>query len=208
MNLPNKLTCLRMIMIPFFLFFLIFPEVCGFTASRHLAAAIFGATAVTDLLDGHIARKRGLVTDFGKFMDPLADKMMIFGALLGVIVINVKDPRLALSIAFGTTTHAMLFTNIFVWCTFIIIFRELAVTSIRMVVSKAEGIVIAANIFGKIKTLSQSIGLVLIMLEPLFFEWTGMLVVTYVALAIMVFSTIFSGLSYFKAYWPYIDSNK
>jgi CDP-diacylglycerol--glycerol-3-phosphate 3-phosphatidyltransferase len=77
-----------------------------------------------------------------------------------------------------------------------------------MVVSKAEGIVIAANIFGKIKTLSQSIGLVLIMLEPLFFKWTGMLVVTYVALAIMVFSTIFSGLSYFKAYWPYIDSNK
>lgn len=196
-----------MIMIPFFLFFLIFPEICGFTASRHLAAAIFGATAVTDLLDGHIARKHGLVTDFGKFMDPLADKMMIFGALLGVIVINVKDPALS-AIAFGDVTHSTLFINVFVWCAFIIIFRELAVTSIRMVVSRAEGIVIAANIFGKIKTLSQSIGLVFIMLEPLFFKWTGMLAVTYVALAIMVFSTIYSGFTYFKAYWPYIDSNK
>jgi CDP-diacylglycerol--glycerol-3-phosphate 3-phosphatidyltransferase len=102
----------------------------------------------------------------------------------------------------------MLFTNIFVWCTFIIIFRELAVTSIRMVVSNTEGIVIAANMLGKIKTVSQSIGLVIIMLEPLIFEYTGMLIASYVALAIMVFSTIFSGLSYFKAYWPHINSNK
>jgi CDP-diacylglycerol--glycerol-3-phosphate 3-phosphatidyltransferase len=207
MNLPNKLTCLRMIMIPFFLFFLIFPEICGFTLSRLIGAALFGATAVTDLLDGRIARKRGLVTDFGKFMDPLADKMMVFGAMLGIIVLNVKDVSLY-KIAFGITTHSMLFTNIFVWCTFIIIFRELAVTSIRMVVSNTEGIVIAANMLGKIKTVSQSIGLIIIMLEPLIFEYTGMLIVSYVALAIMVFSTIFSGLSYFKAYWPHINSNK
>ena len=76
MNLPNKLTCLRMIMIPFFLFFLIFPEVCGYNVSRIVAAILFALTSFTDMLDGKIARKYNLVTDFGKFMDPLADKLM------------------------------------------------------------------------------------------------------------------------------------
>ncbi len=208
MNLPNKLTCLRMIMIPFFLFFLVFPDVfpteSSFVISRIIAAVLFALTAFTDMLDGKIARKYNLVTDFGKFMDPLADKLMVFGAMFGVLVLNAKDPALDEWI-FGNTTSAQLFTNIFVWCAFIIVFRELAVTSMRMVVSNAEGIVIAANIFGKVKTVSQIVGIVVIIVEPII--WSG-LIASYVMLAVMVFSTLFSGFNYFKAYWPYINSNK
>ena len=77
-----------MLMIPFFLFFLIFPEVCGYNVSRIVAAILFALTSFTDMLDGKIARKYNLVTDFGKFMDPLADKLMVFGAMLGIIIIN------------------------------------------------------------------------------------------------------------------------
>ena len=204
MNLPNKLTCLRMIMIPFFLFFLVFPEVCGYTASRIIAAVLFALTAFTDMLDGKIARKYNLVTDFGKFMDPLADKLMVFGAMFGILILNRDDPALIGYSVFGMES-ALLFTRVFVWCAFIIVFRELAVTSMRMIVSNTEGIVVAANIFGKIKTVSQIIGIVVIIIEPLI--WGG-LIASYVMLAIMVFSTLFSGFSYFKAYWPYINSNK
>lgn len=208
MNLPNKLTCLRMIMIPFFLFFLVFPDIFptenSFLISRIVAAVLFVLTAFTDMLDGKIARKYNLVTDFGKFMDPLADKLMVFGAMFGVLVLNREDPALIGYEVFGISS-AELFTRIFVWCAFIIVFRELAVTSMRMVVSSAEGIVIAANIFGKVKTVSQIIGIVVIIIEPII--WGG-LVASYVMLAIMVFSTLFSGFSYFKAYWPYINSNK
>ncbi len=186
-----------MLMIPFFLFFLIFPEICGFTVSRIVAAVLFSLTAFTDMLDGKIARKYNLVTDFGKFMDPLADKLMVFGAMFGVLVLNREDPALM--------ANAEVFTKVFAWCAFIIVFRELAVTSMRMVVSSAEGIVVAANIFGKIKTVSQIIGIVVIIIEPII--WDGC-VASYALLAIMVFSTLFSGFSYFKAYWPHINSNK
>lgn len=190
MNLPNKLTCLRMIMIPFFLFFLIFPEVCGYTLSRIIAAILFSLTAFTDMLDGKIARKYNMVTDFGKFMDPLADKLMVFGAMLGIIIINGSN---------------QVFAKIFTCAAFIIIFRELAVTSMRLVVSSSEGIVVAANIFGKLKTVSQIIGIIIILIEPII--WDGY-VASYVMTAIMVLTTLYSGLNYFKAYWPHINSNK
>lgn len=193
-----------MIMIPFFLFFLVFPELCGFTASRIIAAVLFALTALTDMLDGKIARKYNLVTDFGKFMDPLADKLMVFGAMFGILILNREDGALLNYDVFGISS-AELFTKIFVWCAFIIVFRELAVTSMRMIVSNTEGIVVAANIFGKIKTVSQIIGIVVIIIEPII--WGG-LIASYVMLAVMVVSTLFSGFSYFKAYWPYINSNK
>ena len=207
MNLPNKLTCLRMIMIPFFLFFLVSPEVLGFTASRIIGALLFGLTALTDMLDGKIARKYNLVTDFGKFMDPLADKLMVFGAMFGILILNREDPCLW---ALAENTPAEIFNKVFVWCAFIIVFRELAVTSMRMVVSSAEGIVIAANIFGKMKTISQIIGVIVIILEPILIA-NGVqtyLIASYVMCAVMVATTLFSGFSYFKAYWPHINSNK
>ncbi len=195
MNLPNKLTCARMALIPFFLFFLIFPEIIGEDLSRTVAAAIFAVTALTDMLDGKIARKYNLVTDFGKFMDPLADKLMVFGAMIGILILNTVRDQEAMNI----------FNKIFAVAAFIIIFRELAVTSMRMVVSSAEGIVIAANIFGKLKTVSQIIGIIVILIEPIF---NDIPVISYVMLGIMVFTTLFSGINYFKAYWPHINSNK
>ena len=195
MNLPNKLTCARMALIPFFLFFLVFPEVVGEDLSRIIAAAIFAVTAFTDMLDGKIARKYNLVTDFGKFMDPLADKLMVFGAMIGILVINTVRNQSGLN----------LFNKVFAVAAFIIIFRELAVTSMRLVVSNAEGIVIAANIFGKLKTVSQIIGIIVVIIEPIFMDIPY---VSYVMIGIMVFTTLFSGFNYFKAYWPHINSNK
>lgn len=203
MNLPNKLTVIRVIMIPFFLFFLAFPELVSsaednYLLARVLAAAIFGIASFTDMLDGKIARKYNLVTDFGKFMDPLADKLLVFGAMFGLLVTNREDAT---------------FCKIFVWVTFLIILRELAVTSMRLVVSSAEGIVIAANIWGKMKTVSQIAGIIVIILEPAVIglinpEAANTHIVSYVMMAIMVITTMFSGFSYFKAYWPYINSNK
>jgi len=191
-----------MALIPFFLFFLIFPEILGLTLSRIIAAAIFAVTAFTDMLDGKIARKYNLVTDFGKFMDPLADKLMVFGAMIGILVLNTVNAQNAM----------LVFNKVFAVCAFIIIFRELAVTSMRMVVSSAEGIVIAANIFGKLKTVSQIIGIVVILIEPIFMGIPkisySVPVASYVMLGIMVFTTLFSGFNYFKAYWPHINSNK
>ncbi len=195
MNLPNKLTCARMALIPFFLFFLIFPEIIGLDLSRIIAAVIFAITAFTDMLDGKIARKYNLVTVFGKFMGPLADKLMVFGAMIGILVLNTVNAQSAL----------LTFNKVFAVCAFVIIFRELAVTSMRMVVSNADGIVIAANIFGKLKTVSQIIGIIVILIEPIF---NDVPYVSYVMLGIMVFTTLFSGFNYFKAYWPHINSNK
>lgn len=194
MNLPNKLTVMRVIMIPFFLFFLVFPEVVSadesYTLARILAAVLFALASFTDMLDGKIARKYNLVTDFGKFMDPLADKLMVFGAMLGLLVMNRENA---------------LFTKVFVWVAFVIILRELAVTSMRMVVSSSSGIVIAANIWGKLKTVSQIFGILVILIEPII--WNGY-IASFVMMGLMVVTTLFSGFNYFKAYWPYINSNK
>ncbi len=191
-----------MALIPFFLFFLIFPEIIGLNLSRIIAAVIFAITAFTDMLDGKIARKYNLVTDFGKFMDPLADKLMVFGAMIGILVLNTVNAQ----------SELLVFNKVFAVCAFVIIFRELAVTTMRMVVSNAEGIVIAANIFGKLKTVSQIIGIVVILIEPVIMGISkisySVPIASYVMLGIMVFTTLFSGFNYFKAYWPHINSNK
>lgn len=183
-----------MIMIPFFLFFLIFPEITGLFASRIIAACIFALTSFTDMLDGKIARKYNLVTDFGKFMDPLADKLMVFGAMVGILIMNSADESIS-----------PIFNKVFAIAAFLIIFRELAVTSMRMIVSSSEGIVIPANIFGKLKTVSQILGIIIILIEPILLP---SLILSYIMIGIMVLTTMFSGFSYFKAYWPYINSNK
>ena len=207
MNLPNKLTCLRMILIPFFLFFMIFPNICGFVLSRLISAALFGVTAYTDFLDGRIARKYNLITDFGKFMDPLADKLMVFGAMIGIIVMTYETGVSNVKSLLGeiSSQNSYIFAKIFAFAAFIIIFRELAVTSMRLVVSNSEGIVVAANIFGKMKTVSQIIGVVIILLEPIVWD---KYIASYVCTVIMIMTTLYSGYNYFKAYWPHINSNK
>ena len=194
LNVPNTLSLIRVLLVPAFVVAIIAMrdiEIWGLI----VPSLIFAVTALTDMLDGKIARKYNLVTDFGKFMDPLADKLMVFGAMIGILVLNTVRDQSALNI----------FNKVFAVAAFVIIFRELAVTSMRMVVSSAEGIVIAANIFGKLKTVSQIIGIIVILIEPIF---NDVPYVSYVMLAVMVFTTLFSGLSYFKAYWPHINTNK
>ena len=131
MNLPNKLTLLRVLMIPLFLALFYFQS-----WPHHWLAAllVFAAASVTDALDGNIARSRGLVTDFGKFMDPLADKLLVTAALMGFVDL-LRVPG---------------------WVVFLIVARELAVTGLRTIAAD-KGVVIAADKWGKVKTVSQMV---------------------------------------------------
>ena len=198
MNLPNKLTVLRLIMVPVIVTVMLLPLPA--ILSGVLAAAIFGATALTDMLDGKIARKNNLITDFGKFLDPLADKFMVISTLL---VLTYKFE--------GVLQFCCLIT------TLIVIMRELAVTSIRLVVSNASGIVIAANKLGKIKTVTQITYILCALLEPVIFEvvdlianpgFTNYHILTYLSMLAMTFFTIWSGINYLKSYWKYLAPNK
>ena len=214
MNLPNKLTVARICIIPLFMIFLLVPlggETYGELICRSAAAFLFLAAAITDFLDGRIARKRGLVTDFGKFLDPLADKMMVLGALIGLIVLAGKGSENAEGSVYFRLTAA---------CAFIVLFRELAVTSLRLAASGAKGVVIAANILGKIKTVTQIVFVMTALLEPVlmgpqllgrfafFAAFSQHHILSYILMAITSIMTVWSGLSYFKAYFPLINSNK
>ena len=196
MNLPNKLSIVRCLLVPIFVASLLFMKDMPIIGCL-VPAAIYGLTALTDMLDGKIARKYNLITDFGKFIDPLADKFMVIGSMIAL---------LAWMLLRGETLQSL----IFVWVVLIILLRELGVTSIRLVVAGKSGIVVAASLLGKIKTVSQMVGTIAIILEPmLYFEiFTKHHLLSYICMAVMAFTTIFSGLDYLKAYMPHIDSNK
>lgn len=130
MNLPNKLTVLRVIMVPFFVFFML-TDAAG-DAGKWIALVIFCLASLTDMLDGKIARARNLVTNFGKFMDPLADKLLVCSAMICLIPLQ-KLPA---------------------WFVIVIIAREFIISGFRLVASDS-GIVIAASYWGKFKTVSQ-----------------------------------------------------
>ena len=136
MNLPNKLTVARIILVPFFVAALLI----NFPLNNLAALAIFGAASITDLLDGKIARKRGLVTDFGKFADPLADKILVISALLCFVQLGLCDCVAVI----------------------VVLFREFAVTSIRLIAA-SKGKVIAANIWGKVKTVTQMVAVICVL---------------------------------------------
>ena len=191
LNVPNLLSLLRVLLVPVFVVTLLLMKEISIWGAV-VPTIVYALTALTDMLDGKIARKYNLVTDFGKFIDPLADKFMVIASMIAI--------------------NALMFINGEVICAYIflalvllILFRELAVTSLRLVVAGKSGIVVAASIFGKIKTVSQMVGTVIILLEPL--VWEGR-IASYVLMAIMAFSTIFSGMDYMKAYLPHIDTNK
>ena len=141
MNLPNKLTILRICMIPFFVVALMIDQ-GGVAAYRYLAAAIFVIASFTDFLDGNIARKYNLVTNFGKFMDPLADKLLVCSALICMIQLGQLPA----------------------WYVIIIISREFIISGFRLVASD-NGVVIAASYWGKFKTVSQMIAIVLLIMN-------------------------------------------
>ena len=207
MNLPNRLTVLRLCLVPVLLLVGMLPNsIIPFYLSCLISAVLFIGTAVTDMLDGKIARKHNLITDFGKFMDPIADKFMVIGALF-VILYKFENLRLI-----------MIFTLL------IVVFRELAVTSMRLVVSTGQNIVVAANSLGKIKTVSQIVAVSTVFLEPvvqfvarLIVEaitgkmqvWrTDIVPLTWATIAFCVVMTVWSGMNYILAYWQYLDPQK
>ena len=204
LNLPNRLTVLRLCLVPIFLVLGMLPDsVIPFYVSCLICAVLFIGTALTDMFDGKIARRDGLITDFGKFLDPVADKFMVIGALF-VILHKFEQLR-----------TAMVFVLI------IIVFRELAVTSMRLVVSTGEGIVIAANSLGKIKTVSQIVFISTVFLEPVVEFIVELLVggaannvihgiypLTWLTMIFTVVMTVWSGVNYIAAYWKYLDPEK
>ena len=184
-----------MIMVPIILVVLVAPLPISEPVVRIAAAVIFALTSLTDMLDGKIARKYNLVTDFGKFIDPLADKFMVISSQIAILLWMVLR---------GETTLAM----VFVWVVLLILLRELGVTSLRLVVAGKSGIVVAASMLGKIKTVSQMAGTVVLIIEPMIPFFCENHILSYVFMAVMAFTTVFSGLDYLKAYLPHIDSNK
>lgn len=181
MNLPNKITTVRMISVPFFLLFMLadFPY-------HYLAALIlFIAACVTDFFDGHLARHRDMVTNFGKFLDPLVDKMLTTSAFLAILEIGEEHYRGIL------------------WIVFIILFREFAVMGIRLAAVSEGKKVIAADIFGKVKTVAQMISICFV----IFTQWlhadfslnvAALEIAGTVLLWLSAILTLLSGINYIK----------
>lgn len=197
MNTPNKLTVVRIILVPFYVFFLLMPSV-----PHHylIATIIFGAAAYTDHLDGSIARKRNMITDFGKFADPLADKIMIISALGCFVQIGL--------------TNAIILI--------LVVSREFMVTSIRLVAAD-KGKVVAANVWGKAKTISQIAVVLIVLLMQYILELNSMNCINLenadtlafafsiaadVLMWIMVFFTLLSGVIYIWDNREYIKNAK
>ena len=196
LNLPNTLSIIRVLLVPLFVAALLFMrdiEIWGLI----VPAVLYIITGLTDMLDGKIARKYGLVTDFGKFIDPLADKFMVLASMVAMLVWMLLRGEVLLAM-------------VFVWVVLVILLRELGVTSLRLVVAGKSGIVVAASMLGKIKTVSQMIGTVAILLESAFYFpiFTEYHVLSYVCMGVMAFTTLFSGIDYLRAYLPHIDTNK
>ena len=165
MNLPNKLTIFRVILIPFFVVFMLF-DITG-AADKWIALVIFCVASLTDMLDGKIARKYNLVTNFGKFMDPLADKLLVCTALICLTSMNRLNVIVVL----------------------VIIAREFIISGFRLVASD-NGIVIAASYWGKFKTVSQ-MALIIVLIMDLGGVWNVVgTVLTWVALLLTVVSLI------------------
>lgn len=182
MNLPNQLTVLRIIMIPIFILVLVLPIDLGTLTvgttqleNTHLIAAIlFAAASITDWLDGKIARSRGLVTNFGKFADPLADKMLVMTAFIMLVELG-KAPG---------------------WVVSIIVCRELAVTGLRLLLVEQSGEVMAAAWPGKIKTATQMVAIIFLFLNNIPFSMIG-LPIDQIMLYLCLIFTIYSGVDYF-----------
>ncbi len=166
MNLPNKLTLFRVVLIPFFVFFLLAPFFPGY--GNFIAAAIFIVASITDFLDGRIARKYDLVTNFGKFMDPLADKLLVCSALICLVELE----------------------RIPAWIVSVIIAREFIISGFRLIASD-NGVVIAASYWGKFKTTFQILMVIVLILNfpGAAFVWIGT-ILTYTALALTMISLI------------------
>ena len=186
MNLPNKLTMMRVVLVPVFMVFAALAKygTADFNATFSLVAGIiFTVASITDFLDGYIARKNHLVTDFGKFMDPLADKCLTTAAFIYMVVDGVCSPIVLA----------------------VILFREFAVAGVRMIAAET-GTVIAANMWGKAKTVSQIVAVIVALVLQIVLKLGGFSaevsgsfgIITNVVVWVSVIFTIISGIVYLK----------
>lgn len=171
MNLANKLTLLRMIMVPIFLVFIYFE---GIPYGKEIALVIFILAALTDKLDGYIARSRNLITDFGKFMDPLADKVLTAAALIVLVE----------------------FKMVAGWIVIIIIAREFAVSGLRLIAA-SKGNVLAADWWGKIKTVIQFVAIAIGLVTIIYPNNELLISLTNVSMYVAAIITVLSGANYF-----------
>lgn len=169
MNLANKLTVIRILLVPIFLVFIALNTSLG----TILATIVFVVASLTDKLDGYIARSRNQVTTFGKFMDPLADKLLVTSALVSLVELQVIPG----------------------WVAMIIIAREFAVSGLRTLAA-SEGIVIAASNWGKAKTVIQIVAIIAGLVTLSYNSWI-IKIITMISMALAVIITIISGLDYF-----------
>lgn len=182
MNLPNKLTVLRIFLIPVFMIFALVPFPMGSVSilgtkilvTQMIAALIFAVASVTDWLDGYLARRDHLVTNFGKFADPLADKMLVMTAFI-LLVQQGMAPG---------------------WVVAIIVCRELAVTGLRLILVEEDGEVLAAAWPGKIKTATQMLAIIFLYLNNVFFNNLH-IPMAQILLYVCLFFTVYSGIEYF-----------
>ena len=193
MNTPNKLTIARIVATPFFMAALMIEFPFHYT----VALILFITASLTDMIDGKMARKYNMITDFGKFLDPLADKMLTTAAFLGFI---------KMGIGWQVT-----------WIAFIVLFREFLISSLRLVVVSSGGKVIAANMWGKCKTVSQMAGIILALFAYVLISDFGINNVVFVSVCNIIISILFwasavlciiSGAIYLKDSKEYIDPSK
>ena len=198
MNLPNKLSLLRVFLVPIFMVFYLCDF--GFGIWQYVVAAvIYMAAGFTDFLDGSIARKHGWVTNLGKFLDPLADKFMVMTSLLCLCYVSAIKAETSVDEIYGA---------LLVVASAIVIFRELAITSMRLVAASTDGSVIAAAYLGKLKTVTQMVFTTFAIVEPAFYDF-GLSVfndhiISFVLMGLMTIMTLWSGIDYMKGYWKYI----
>lgn len=195
MNIPNRLTLARIALTPVCVTVLMLK---GIPYTDVIGAILFLLIALTDMLDGKIARKYDLITDFGKFLDPLADKFLVVGTYLALIYRSEGY-----------------FTLVLIIMTIITIFREFAVSSVRLVVNTKSSIVVPANYLGKVKTVSQIVFVMAYLIEPLLygFEFIPDALIKYppitlLSCAVSMIFTVISGYVYLKTYMPYISSER
>ncbi len=233
MNVPNVLSLIRMLLVPICIAAVLYmPAILGEDMRENnrllyywlvcsIPTLIFIITSATDLFDGLIARKYGLITDFGKFIDPLADKFMVFGLFIAILA---SDSMLGPAGLYDRIQH------IFIWVTAAVFLRELSITSLRMVIA-SKGAVIPASWWGKVKTCTQIGGLIVILMEPAllatifqkvedltkdaweyetFAQWLfiGHHILSWIAMVAILVTTIGSGIDYIRKLWPYISGKK
>lgn len=192
MNVPNKITLSRILLIPVFIILMSVPFDWGswdigeaqLPLTHFVAGLLFIVAAATDWIDGHYARKYNLVTNLGKFLDPLADKLLVSAALIILVEMGVAPA----------------------WVVIIIISREFAVTGLRLVAA-GEGIVLAAGSMGKLKTATQMIAIAVLLLHNFPFAYIGFPFGQWM-LYISLFFTILSGVDYFMKNWHVLRDSK